>query len=73
MATRRVSDAAGAMRGVFREAVRADPRPEARTPGAGGPSAASVVERAERAERAERFKAWLEASPLEWREFFEAP
>jgi hypothetical protein len=28
---------------------------------------------AEAAERAERFKAWLEASPPEWREFFDAP
>ena len=33
----------------------------------GTPSSPSVEE------RATRFKAWLEASPLEWREFFEAP
>lgn len=81
MAARRVSDAAGATRGVLRErreigkpGVKAEAL--GRGPRGKGPSAldgAGVAAMAEAAERAERFKAWLEASPPEWREFFDAP
>jgi hypothetical protein len=93
MAARRVSDAAGATRGVLRERRegREIGKPGVKAEALGrasagkGPSAqnvadvadvadvAGVAAMAEAAERAERFKAWLEASPPEWREFFDAP
>jgi hypothetical protein len=76
MAARRVSDAAGATRGVLRER-REIGKPGAEGPRGKGPLAVAggtgVAAMAETAERAERFKAWLEASPPEWREFFDAP